>query len=610
MPYGFDQFLGARSAFGPTVDAAGDRLYFLSDLAGAPQLWSLPLGRPGAWPEPLGVGFDRVQQAHPSPRPGRLVLSADVGGDERTQLHLVDGVGSSPRLLTEAPEVIHLFGGWHPDGRTIAYSSNERDPACFDVHTLDVESGERRLLFRGDGTFYARRFSPDGASLLVERAEAPAEQALLVVDVVSGGAAWLTPRGLPVRHQHPAWAADGRAVYCTTDRDRDFLMIGAIDVASKELSPLVEAEGDVEDFALSPDGRRIVYEINRDGYSEVRVRDIRGGADTKLDVPAGQVYDGYRWVPTFSWLPDGSGFALAVSTPTAPPNVYLARGREPKPEQVTWSWDAGLASDGLVTAELAHYPTFDGRSVPAFIYRPRSGAGRGRPALFFVHGGPESQSRPSFNPIVQYFAHRGYVVVVPNVRGSTGYGKTYAHLDDVERRLDAVRDLAAGAEWAGRSGLADPRRIAVMGASYGGFMVLSALTEHPQLWAAGVDIVGIANFVTFLEDTGPWRRRLREAEYGSLEHHRPLLEEISPLRKADQISAPLIVIHGANDPRVPIGEAEQIVATLRERGRPVEYLRFEDEGHGLVKLRNRLAAYPRIADFLDTHLDTHLGRLT
>ena len=188
------------------------------------------------------------------------------------------------------------------------------------------------------------------------------------------------------------------------------------------------------------------------------------------------------------------------------------------------------------------------------------------------------------------------------MRGSSGYGNRYVHLDDVELRMDSVRDLAAGAEWAAHSGLADPPRIGVMGGSYGGFMVLAALTSYPELWAAGVDIVGIASFVTFLENTGPWRRHLREAEYGSLERHRPLLEEISPLGKVDRIVAPLIVIHGANDPRVPVSEAEQLVAGLRERGRPVEYLRFEDEGHGLAKLRNRLVAYPRIAEFLQAHL--------
>jgi dipeptidyl aminopeptidase/acylaminoacyl peptidase len=204
--------------------------------------------------------------------------------------------------------------------------------------------------------------------------------------------------------------------------------------------------------------------------------------------------------------------------------------------------------------------------------------------------------------VVQYFANQGYAVLAPNVRGSSGYGHSYQSLDDVRKRMDSVADLKHAALWLAESGIADPKRIAVMGGSYGGFMTLAALTTYPNLWAAGVDLVGIANFATFLENTGPWRRKLREAEYGSLENDREFLESISPIKKVDRISAPLFVVHGANDPRVPVGEAEQIVAALKQRGVPVEYLRFADEGHGLMKRHNRLVAYPAIARFLDEHV--------
>ena len=602
MKYSFDQFLNVRSAYAPTVDAGGDRLYFIADISGAPQLWSLPLDRAEAWPEPVAVEFDRVQWAHPAPKSRRVVVGADVGGNERTQLYLLDGHGSMPRRLTEAAEAIHTFGGWHPGGRTLAFSSNERDARYFDVYTLDVETGGRRL-FRGDGTYYAGPFAPDGRALVVQQVDAPSDQTLHVLDLGTGRMSALTTPDAPTRYQHPAWAADGRSIYCTTDRDRDFLAIAALDVDTGRVSRLVEAAWDVDDFAPAPDGRRIAYEVNADGYSEVWTRELTGGHATRAALPAGQVQDGLRWTPTFSWRPDSSGYALTLSAPTSQAEIFVVDAADGAARQVTRSWTAGLARADLAEPELVRYPTFDGRLIPAFVFRPPGSAiGRSRPTVFFVHGGPESQLRTAFNPVIQYFAHRGFVVIAPNVRGSSGYGKAYGHLDDVELRMDSVRDLAAGADWAGQSGLADPRRIAVMGGSYGGFMVLAALTAHPERWAAGVDIVGIANFVTFLEQTGPWRRHLREAEYGSLARDRALLEQISPLNKVDRIVAPLMVIHGANDPRVPVGEAEQIVASLRERGRPVEYLRFEDEGHGLTKLRNRLLAFPRIADFLERHL--------
>jgi dipeptidyl aminopeptidase/acylaminoacyl peptidase len=219
-----------------------------------------------------------------------------------------------------------------------------------------------------------------------------------------------------------------------------------------------------------------------------------------------------------------------------------------------------------------------------------------------VHGGPEGQSRPTFQPLIQHLASAGFAVLAPNVRGSSGYGRAYLHLDDVRLRQDSVADLAHAAHWLRDSRRADPERIAVYGGSYGGFMVLAALTSYPELWAAGVNLVGIANFVTFLENTGPWRRHLREAEYGSLEHDRDFLTEISPVNHVEKIRAPLLVIHGANDPRVPIGEAEQMVARLKALGRTVEFLRLEDEGHQIAKLANKLVAYPLAVDFLRRHL--------
>ena len=254
------------------------------------------------------------------------------------------------------------------------------------------------------------------------------------------------------------------------------------------------------------------------------------------------------------------------------------------------------------------YPTFDlderggRRHIPAWFYRPAGDPSQTLPAILLVHGGPEGQYRPGFSFLAQYLVHNGYAVLAPNVRGSTGYGKAYSHLDDVEKRMDSVADLAHAARWLkGQEGI-DGERLAVYGGSYGGFMVLSALTTYPDLWAAGVDIVGISNLATFLENTSAYRRAHREAEYGSLARDRVFLERIAPIHHLDQIAVPLMVIHGANDPRVPLSEAEQLVQALEGRGIPVEFLVFDDEGHGLVKLKNKLVAYPAIVAFLDRYL--------
>ncbi len=612
MSYRFEQFLSARSAYGATFDAAGDRLYFVSDLTGSPQLWSLNThnGKTGGWPEPIAVNLDRVMLAVPSSKPGRLAFGADEGGNERMQLFLIDGLGLAPRRLTDSLDTIHTFGGWHPDGTSITFSSNERSPFFFDVYTLNVESGERRLLFQGDGSYYAGGYSPDGALVLVQRADVSSDQSLSVVDVATDTIRSLTEGASPSKYGHAAWSADGASVYCITDRDREFQYIAKLDVKTGTLEPVVTADWDVGDFALSPDGKRLVYELNADGFSEIHVRELSNGKDIVLELPRGVAADPSRWYHSFGWSPDGSQFAVTVITATATADVYLASAADGAAKQVTRTWKAGLDTDTLTPAELVHFPTFDGREIPAFVFHPAGGSNNGanggvhgsRAAVFLVHGGPESQLRPSFNPTIQYLTQRGFVVIAPNVRGSSGYGKTYLHLDDVELRMDSVADLAAGAKWAASSGLADPNRIAVMGQSYGGFMVMAAVTEYPDLWAAGIDIYGIVNFVTFMENTGPWRRKHRGAEYGTLERHLDVLKRISPIHKAGDITAPMLFVHGANDPRVPIGETEQILENLQSRGRPTQYVRFEDEGHGIVKLKNKLVAWPAIADFLEEHL--------
>jgi dipeptidyl aminopeptidase/acylaminoacyl peptidase len=298
----------------------------------------------------------------------------------------------------------------------------------------------------------------------------------------------------------------------------------------------------------------------------------------------------------------GERLAFAQMSATRTSDVYVWELETDELHRVTRSGHGGLSLESFVQPEKVQFPTFDGREIPAWYFRPEAEDAEPRPVVVMVHGGPESQYRPYFNPIAHYLVHSGYGVFAPNVRGSTGYGKAYSHLDDGEKRMDAVADLAAAARWLQNRPEVDATRIALYGGSYGGFMVLSALATYPELWAAGVDIVGISNFVTFLENTSDYRRAHREAEYGSLAEDRNFLEAIAPINAVDQIQAPLLVIHGANDPRVPLGEAEQLVAALEKREVPVTFLVFDDEGHGIVKLANKKIAYPAVVEFLDRHL--------
>ena len=603
--YSFERYLNARMAFGASFSPDGQRLTFLTNITGVAEVWSIPLDMSSTnppWPEQLTFVGDRVGSATYSPVADTLLVSADVGGSEHMQLYLLGGDGANFTALTGKPESIYQFGDWSPDGTRFIYSSNERDARYFDVYERNLETGQTRLLLQQDGTNYAVSYSRDGRYALVSRWHSNIHTQLFLLDLLSGESRPLASDVFDGQAQYsfPSWSAGGRGLYLVSNLGRQFSTLAWLDPVTTEMTYLRDDQWDAQILTLSSDGRHMALVLNVEGYSTLELFDVAQGWEARRALPAPTLPQGV--IVEVGWSRDGERLAITCMSATNTADIFIWDVRSEYLWQATRSAMGGIPRTAFVEPELVRYPTFDGRDIPAFLYLPKDRPGRELPVVIIVHGGPEGQSRPLFDPITQYFVARGYGVMVPNVRGSTGYGYQYQSLDDVRLRMDSVADLQHAALWLQNSGIADPGRIAVMGGSYGGFMVLSAITTYPHLWAAAVDIVGIANFVTFLENTGPWRRKLRESEYGSLENDRDFLESISPINHVDSIVTPLFVIHGANDPRVPIGEAEQIVAALRERNIPVEYMRFEDEGHGLVKRANRLVAYPAAARFLDKYM--------
>jgi dipeptidyl aminopeptidase/acylaminoacyl peptidase len=572
---------------------------FVADLGGVPQVWGV--GNNG-WPELLVAPPDRAQTVNTGPRPGQLLVGADVGGNEHTQMLYADSTtGVAWRALTSNPDRIHSFGSFAPNGSTISFAANTRNPRWFDIFLCDLATGEVRCVLEHDSSNHAGPFSPDGRWLVVVRSFSNAHKQLWLVDTEGREQPRrLTTPSEETTYERPEWNPDGRSLFCLTDAGREFAAPAQLDVASGKLTFVVEPDLDVDEATLDPAGRRLAYAVNRDGEAEIVVRTLASGNERSITgLPPGAPYE--YWQNALVWDHSGERLAISWTASRANPNVFVASEPDYVARQVTLAGGIGVDAKKLVEPEHVQYPTFDGRQIPALYYLSPTTRGPA-PCVVFVHGGPEGQYRPTFQPVVQGLVSAGFAVLAPNVRGSSGYGRTYLHLDDVRKRMDSVADLAHAVHWLRDTGRADSKRIAVYGGSYGGFMVLSALTTYPDLWAAGVDLVGIANFATFLENTGPWRRHLREAEYGSLERDRDFLEQISPINHVEQIRAPLLVIHGANDPRVPIGEAEQMVSRLRSLGRTVEFLRLEDEGHQIAKLQNKLVAYPKAVDFLQRHL--------
>ncbi|WP_253738018.1 S9 family peptidase [Halohasta salina] len=605
--YGIERYLNVRSAYGPSFGPEGDRLCFRLDTTGTPQLWSLTAA--GAWPDQHTFFEERVTFADYSPERQEVVFGTDTGGNERTQFHRLDLVDGTITDLTQHPDAKHRWGGWSHDGEQFAFASNRRDESVFDVYVQDRDAAgdEAERVYEGDGWLSLAGWSPDDSQLLVHQAYSGYDGDLYTLDVESGEVDHLTPHEGRVRYNSPNWGPDGEHVYLVTDRATDTLRLERLAVDAGEFT-IVDTErrdhaGDewnVGGLAVDEESRRIVYGRNVDGYTEWTAGELV--APDRIDpFPDPDLPRGVSGGVSFG--PDGDRFAVTLTADTENANVYVVDIRSGETERWTDAPTAGITRETFVESELVHYPTFDGREIPAFFALPETDTGTSEtPVIVDIHGGPESQRRPSFNSVKQYLLANGYAVFEPNVRGSSGYGKSYAALDDVENRMDSVRDLKAAVEWLHDHPAVDPDRIVAMGGSYGGFMVLAALTEYPELWAAGVDIVGIANFVTFLENTGEWRRELREAEYGSLDEDRDFLESISPINRVAAIDAPLFVLHGENDPRVPVDEAEQIADEAREQGVPVEKLVFDDEGHGITKLGNRIEAYQAIVEFLAEHV--------
>ncbi|WP_336329751.1 S9 family peptidase [Haloarcula sp. CGMCC 1.2071] len=600
--YDLSRYLNVRSAYGSSFAPDGT-LAFLMNTTGVAQLWSLT--EPHGWPEQLTFYDDSVSFVDYSPERQELVFGMDEGGNERAQLYRLDADGRVHEL-TGMPDAKHRWGGWSPDGERFAFASNRRDKAVFDIYVQDraATGDDADLVWEGDGWLSVGGFSPDGERLLVSEAHSSFDQDIYVLDIDSGDLSHLTPHEGKVRYTSASWGPDGDSVYLVTDAESDTLELARLSLDGDLDVVRSDDQWNIDGVALDEDSGRLVYSRNVDGYNELTVGELTGPTTIETfptpDLPGGLAGG-------VAWGPNAERFAVSVTGRRVNTNVFVVETETGESEQWTAASTAGIPRETFIEPEVVRFDSFDGREIPALFSLPDgaangAGADGDTPVIVDIHGGPESQRRPSFSGLTQYFLSRGYAVFEPNVRGSTGYGKAYTHLDDVEKRLDSVKDLRAGVDWLHDHPAVDPDQIVAMGGSYGGFMVLAALTEYPDLWAAGVDVVGIANFVTFLENTGDWRRELREAEYGSLDEDREFLESISPINNVDRIDAPLFVLHGANDPRVPVGEAEQIAEQAAERGVPVEKLVFDDEGHGISKRENRIEAYTAVVEFLNKHV--------
>ena len=632
QPYTINQYLNIKSASAPSFSPDGKSVAYLTNTTGTSQVWAIDVA--GGTPRQLTNYDDNVGFVRWLADGSGIIFGKAIGGNENTQFFWMRPDGSGVKELTSDPKVRHNFSEVSSDGKRIYYSSNKRNPTYFDVYSMDLATGKEGLLYQYDGNISIAAVNDNGTKIIVSRdgIEKSLDNDLYLVDVATRKEIHLTPHADASEFGDVAFLAD--SIILSTNGQRDFSALvqmrkknaaGDDWSDSNRTTEVVDAPNwDVSGVTLTDNADMMAYTTNNDGFSDIYLRKIATGGKplistidkkgNKVKLPVPGVVGG------LAFSKDGGKLAFSFSSARQNGDIWLYDTARKKLTRLTQSDMAGVPESSFLSPRLVKFRSFDGRMIPAWYYRPDPGPatattpknrsdrrtiswdGGPLPVIVSVHGGPEGQSRPGFNALFQYYLSRGYAILDPNVRGSTGYGKAYSHLDDVEKREDSVKDLAAAVEWLTSVGGADPKRIAVMGGSYGGYMTLAAVTLYPDLWAAAVNTVGIVNWETFLKNTSGYRRRQREVEYGRLDRDLDFLRSISPIGKIDRIKCPMFVIHGKNDPRVPYTEAEQLVAAIKKRGGIVDYKLYDDEGHGISKLKNRLDLYPLVADFLDKQL--------
>ena len=591
------------SATSPSFSPDGKTLAFVSNLGGIPQVWTVDAA--GGYPQLVTAFDDPVGFVEWSPAGDWLAFTLAPGGGMNEQVYLVRPDGTGLKRLTTGGKETNRLGPWAEDGLTLGLGSNKRDGAAIDGYVYDLGTGKERLVVENRGVGNFDDLSRDGKAGLWNRLVQRGDNNLYYVDLSNGKETLLTP------HQGPGsffgeLSRDGKSAYLGANGGRDRLAFARVDLPSAgapgKTTILAErADAELGTFAVNDAGTMAALLWNVAGRSELELVDLATGRTiSKPALPA-------EVAGSLEFSKDGRSLAMIVSGAANPIDIWVLDVSSPsgKFRQVTKSPHAGIDLAKLVRPELLTFPAHDGVELSGWLYRPTTGEGVGTapfPTVLSFHGGPEGQERPIFNSTYQALLSRGIAVFAPNVRGSSGFGKRFVNLDNGALRVDGVKDIQACVQAVVKAGVAAPGRIGIMGGSYGGYMVMAGLTEYPDLFAAGADLFGVVNFETFFKNTEPWMAAISKVEYGDPDKEVELLRRLSPIHKVDRVTAPTIVLHGANDTNVPVVEAEQVVDSLKKRGIAVEYVLFPDEGHGWRKTPNRIRSTVAVTRWFEKYL--------
>ena len=587
----------------PTWSPDGKSVAFISNMSGRNNLWVVPAD--GGWPVQLTISDQRQSSPAWSPDGKWIAYQSDFDGDEQWDIFLVSPKTGKVVNLTQTREIAELNPTWSPDGRYLAYEVKPKTSAAYEIDIYDMVMREVKHITANtpqDKRNSSPIWSKDGKYIIYTQEQAKGTDSnIFIAEVATSKSTLLTPHEGEQLYLANDVSSDGKKALLTSNAANGYDNIGLLDIATKKISWLTKDRWEIRGGEFSPDGKHIVFSANVDGNEDIYLHDLAAGKSSALAIPKGvnSPAGGHS-----AFTPDGSRLLYYHNGPTAPGDLWVYHLTTGKSQQITHSLVAGVRSEDMVEPYLVHYPSRDGKwTISAFLYIPFNMARNGQnAALVYIHGGPTSQTMNSFNRFVQYAVNQGYMVLAPNYRGSTGYGKEFQQANLFDMGGGDLQDVLAGVDWIKQTGHLDPKKIAVMGGSYGGYLSMMAVTKAPEMWAAGVPIVPFVNWFTEIENEDPVLQQSDMATMGDPVKNKALYEERSPINFIDQIKAPLLLLAGGHDPRCPKSETQQVVDAIKKRGGTVDSKIYENEGHGFARVENQIDAYKRVADFLLAHV--------
>ena len=583
----------------PSFSPDSKTLAFVCDVTGVPQVWSAPTE--GGWPTLVTALDDPVSSVEWSPSSDWLAISVAPGGGMNSQIYLVRPDGTGLKRYTRGGKDNNWLAPWTHDGSALMMSSNLRDGAAMDSYLLAVPDGNSEMVAQNPGIGNFEDISRDNRLALVSRMKSRGSNDVYLIDLRSKKEVNLTPHAGPGRFSG-RFSYDARTVYLASNNDRDLEAF-----AKEKIGPNGES-GTIQVIAARDDAELDDFEINEQGTQAVLIWNIAGKSELAfVDLRAEKVRPGPKLPTELAFAPkfsrDGKQLALVLNGAAAPSDVWVLDLASHRFHQVTHSAHVGINLEDLVRPKLVYYSANDGLRLSGWLWLPKHWTPPG-PVVLSFHGGPEGEELPSFRSEYQALLMQGIAVLAPNVRGSSGFGKRFVNLDNGELRFNAIKDIKSSADYLIANRIADPGRLGIMGGSYGGYMTMAGLTEYPDLFKSAADLFGVVNFETFFANTEPWMAAISTVEYGDPKTQLDLLRRLSPINKVDRVKAATIVLHGANDTNVPVVEAEQVVNNLKQRGVPVQYVLFPDEGHGWRKVPNSIRSTIEVTNWFVKYLGT------